>query len=391
MVIHGESGPPSLMCLPIGSLLGHTLCRFLIDDDDAGSRCGIARLEIAFLHIEMPMVLKYPGQVSRYDALRFRSVETGAPRQRNPAPALLPLSGSSAGRGFSVEGRQFPPSENVSASYRLTCPGYFKTMGISMLKGRDFEARDATTAPGVVIINEETAKAYWPNEDPIGKRIKLGGPDSPWMTIVGVAANVRHFGLDGEARREMFRPYSQGAWPVMTIVAKTAADPAAFAGAARAALLRIDPDLPVSRVTTMEAIERDSTGSRRFPMMLLGTFGLIALLLAMIGVYGVVNYIVSQRTREIGIRMALGARGGQVLALVVRGALRPVLAGLALGVIGAFFAARLLGTLLFHVQPGDPLVLAGIAGMLGASAIAASLVPARRASRLDPIKVLRTD
>ena len=126
-------------------------------------------------------------------------------------------------------------------------------------------------------------------------------------------------------------------------------------------------------------------------MMLLGTFGLIALLLAMIGVYGVVNYIVAQRTREIGIRMALGAQGEQVLALVVRGALRPVVAGLALGVIGAFFAARLLGTLLFHVQPGDPLVLAGIAGMLGASAIAASLVPARRASRLDPIKVLRTD
>ena len=171
--------------------------------------------------------------------------------------------------------RRSRPEQNASASYRLTCPGYFKSMGIRMIRGRDFDARDATEAPGAVIINEETAKRYWPNEDPIGRRIKLGRPTdgTPWMTVVGVVANVRHFGLDDVARREMFRPYSQGAWPVMTIVAKTAADPAGYTSAVRAALQRIDPDLPVARVSTMESIERNSMGSRRFPMMLLAAFG----------------------------------------------------------------------------------------------------------------------
>jgi putative ABC transport system permease protein len=305
----------------------------------------------------------------------------------------LPLSGANAGRGFAIEGRTFPPGENASASYRLTCPGYFKTLGIPLLEGRDFDARDSTDAPGVVILNEETAKLYWPNQHAVGQRIKLGRTDSdtPWMTVVGVAANVRHFGLDNAARREMFRPYSQAVWPVMTVVVKTASDPGEFTTSVRSALQRIDPDVPISRVTTMEAVERDSTGSRRFPMMLLGAFGFVALTLAIVGVYGVVNYIVTQRTREIGIRMALGARGAQVLQLVVAGSLGPVVTGLAIGGAGAFFAARLLGTLLFNVQPGDPVVLAGIAAMLGASALAASLVPARRAALVDPIRVLKED
>ena len=305
----------------------------------------------------------------------------------------LPLSGSNAGRSFSIDGKTMPPGENASASYRLTCPGYFKSMGIRMIRGRDFDARDATEAPGVVIINEETAKRYWPDEDPIGRRFKLGRPGdgTPWMTVVGVAANVRHFGLDDVARREMFRPYSQAAWPMMTIAAKTAAAPATYASAVRAALGGIDPDLPVARVSTMESIERNSTGSRRFPMMLLGAFGLVAFALAVVGVYGVVSYVVTQRTREIGIRVALGARRAQVLRLVVMGAMRPVIAGLLIGSAGAVFASRLLGTLLYNVKPGDPAVVAGIAAALAVAAVAASLVPGARATRVDPITVLKVE
>jgi putative ABC transport system permease protein len=305
----------------------------------------------------------------------------------------LPLSGANAGRGFAIEGRTMPPGENASASYRLTCPGYFKTLGIPMLKGRDFDTRDATSAAGAVIVNEETAKRYWPKEDPIGRRIKLGRPEStnPWMTVVGVVGNVRHFGLDDVARREMFRPYSQAAWPVMTIVTKTATDPGSYSLSIRAALQQIDPDLPVARVTTMEAIERDSLGSRRFPMMLLGAFGAVALALAVIGVYGVVSYLVARRTREIGIRVALGAGRGQVLRLVLAGAMRPVVAGLVVGTIGAIFASRLLGMLLFNVKPGDPAVVAGIVLMLAGAAIAASLVPGARATRVDPITVLKVE
>jgi predicted permease len=305
----------------------------------------------------------------------------------------LPLSGANAGRSFSIEGRTMPQGQNASAAYRLTCPGYFKALGIPLLKGRDFEARDSTEAPGAVIVNEETAKRYWPDADPIGQRIKLGRPDSanPWMTVVGVVGNVRHFGLDDVARREMFRPYSQAAWPVMTIVAKTASEPAGFAAAVRAALQRIDPDLPVGRTTTMEAIETNSTGARRFPMILLAAFGAVALALAIVGVYGVVSYVVTQRTREIGIRVALGARRGQVIRLIVAGALRPVLAGIAVGAVGAAFASRLLGALLYNVKPGDPVVIAGIAALLAAAAVVASLVPGARATRVDPVTVLRTE
>ena len=305
----------------------------------------------------------------------------------------VPLSGANAGRGFSIDGKVLPPGENASASYRLTCPGYFKSMGIRMIRGRDFDARDALEAAGVVIVNEETAKRYWPDEDPIGRRIKLGpaaGP-LPWLTVVGVAANVRHFGLDSAIRREMFRPYSQAAWPIMTVVVKTAAEPAGFTTAVRSALQGIDPDLPVARVSTMETIARNSTGSRRFPMMLLAAFGTVALALAVIGVYGVVSYVVTQRTREIGIRVALGARRGQVLRLVLRGAMVPVLAGVAAGAVGAVFAARLLGTLLYEVKPADPVVLGAIAMLLAGAAVAASLVPGARATRVDPITVLKVE
>jgi putative ABC transport system permease protein len=174
-------------------------------------------------------------------------------------------------------------------------------------------------------------------------------------------------------------------------VAKTATDPAGYASTMRSALQGIDPDLPVGRVSTMEEIVRGSTGSRRFPMMLLGAFGAVALVLAVVGVYGVVSYVVTQRTREIGIRVALGARRAQVLRLVVMGALRPVIAGLAIGSVGAAFAARLLGTLLYDVKPGDPAVLAGIAAVLAVAAMAASLVPGARATRVDPITVLKAE
>jgi putative ABC transport system permease protein len=304
----------------------------------------------------------------------------------------VPLSGANAGRAFTVDGLTLPPGELATANYRLTCPGYFKSMGIPILKGRDFDLRDTTSSAGVVIINEETAKKYWPGADPIGRRIRMGLDDKPQiLTVVGVVANVRHFGLDNSARREMFRPYSQAAWPVMTIVAKTAMAPEAVAAPMRGALQKIDADLPVGPAFTMTQVERESMGSRRFPMMLLGAFGAIALALAIVGVYGVVSCVVAQRTREIGIRVALGARRAQVLHLVLIGAMRPVVLGIVIGVVGAVFATRLLTTLLYQVSPGDPLVLAAIACLLAGAGVVASLVPGARATRVDPIDVLRVE
>jgi putative ABC transport system permease protein len=302
----------------------------------------------------------------------------------------LPLSGANAGRSFAVEGFTPLPGERASANYRLTCPGYFKTMGIPILKGRDFTTRDVVDGAPVAIVNEETGKRYWPGVDPIGRHIRLNDSD-PWITIVGVARNVRHFGLDEAAHRELFRPYSQAAWPVMTVVVKTAIAPAAAMPPVRKALQTIDPDLPVGAGTTMSDVEEGSMGGRRFPMLLLAVFGAVALALAIVGVYGVVSYVVAQRTREIGIRVALGARRGQVIRLVVWGAMRPVIAGVVVGGIGAVFASRLLGSLLYDVKPGDPAVFAIIAVLLSCAGGAASLVPGRRATRVDPITVLKTD
>ena len=303
----------------------------------------------------------------------------------------LPLSGANAGRGFAIDGRSFPPERSPSAAYRLTCPGYFKTLGIRMVSGRDFTRADATNAQHVVIINETTAATYWPDGDALGSRIKLGDINSnvAWMTVVGVAADVRHFGLDAAPRREIFRPYSQAAWPVMTIAVKSASDPLGLATAVREALRRIDPDQPVSRVRTMGQVVDESVGARWFPMLLLGLFAGVALLLAAVGVYGVVSYVVSQRTREIGIRMALGARHATVIRSVVTRAAVPIALGLIAGAFAANLAAGQLTGLLFQVEPTDPVVLVSISLLLGAVAIAASWVPARKAAGVDPVQVLR--
>jgi len=306
----------------------------------------------------------------------------------------LPLSGANAGRGLTIEGRPVPPpDQGVNASYRLTCPGYFSALGIPVVRGRDFTAADTLTAPGVVILNEEMARRYFEGQDPIGQRIKLGRPESstPWMTIVGVVGDVRHFGLDTAVRREIFRPYSQSVWPSMTIAVKTAVEPLTLAYAVKAGLGRIDPEQPVSRVRTMDDVVAESVGGRRFPMLLLAIFSGLALTLAAIGVYGVVNYLVSQRTRELGIRVALGARRRQMMQLVVGGSLRPIVAGLIVGVAGAMFGARLLSTLLYSVKPSDPSVLAGIVALLGLTAAAACWLPARRAATVDPLVALREE
>jgi predicted permease len=310
------------------------------------------------------------------------------------AMSHLPLSGANAGRGFAIEGRPPDvPDEGPSASYRLTCPGYFKTLGIPMLEGRDFTLADTTTSPGVVIINEATALRYWPGQDPIGQRFKLGSVTSsnPWMTVVGIAKNVRHFGLDTEARREIFRPYSQASWPAMTVVVKTAAEPASMAPSVRAVLAKVAPDQPVSNIRTMEQVVALSVGSRRSPMVLLGLFSAVALVLAAIGVYGVVSYVVSQRMREMGIRMALGARAWQVTRLVLERSLLPIGAGIVAGIAGSLAASRMLSALLYDVAPGDPAVLGTIVLILGSTAIAACLVPARRAAGVDPLVVLREE
>jgi putative ABC transport system permease protein len=302
----------------------------------------------------------------------------------------MPLEGSGASRGFEIEGRPAPgPNDLPGARYRIVCPGYFNTLGIPVTRGRDFTLADGLTSPPVVIVSESTARLYWPNQDPVGTRIRIGS--NPWMTVVGVTADVRQIRLDMDAPRIIYRSYSQAAWPAMSVTVKTDMEPLTLTTAAQRALRRIDPDMPVSRIRTMESIIAASLGDRRFPMQLLGLFSIVALMLAAIGVYGVVSYIASQRTREIGIRVALGAQPPQVTRQIVARSLIPIGAGLVAGITGALFASTLLQGLLFGVRPSDPFVLGSIAIVLGGAAVVASWIPARRAAGVDPISVLRQE
>ena len=304
----------------------------------------------------------------------------------------LPLSGGNAGRGFMVEGHPFTkPEDQPGANYAVACPNYFRTMGIPILRGREFTDADTVDATQVIVINEAMARKYWPNEDAVGKRIRLGGmdPSGTMLTVVGVARDVRHSGLARRIDPHFFRPYTQAGWPVMTIVVKTASAPLAYSNSVQTALLRANPDRAISKIRTMEEIVSGSVGSRRFPMIMLEVFSVLALALASVGIAGVVSYTVAQRTNEIGIRMALGARPTDVLWLITRQSGVWVLVGLAIGVAGAVGVTRVLSGLLYGVNPGDPWVLAAVSILLGVVGFAACYFPARRAMDVDPMVALR--
>jgi len=307
------------------------------------------------------------------------------------AVAHLPFEGN-AGRSFQIEGRPpAAPGQFPGANYTVACPNYFRTMGIPIVRGREFTTQDTVNAPGVIVINETMARAFWPKEDPIGRAIRLGGSDGPRLTIVGVAGDVHHVGLDAPVQRQFFRPYMQAGWPVMTVVVRTIHAPATFAAPVKKALASALPDWPVAGFQTMEEVVHDSTGSRRFPMLLLSVFSVVALGLAAVGIVGVVGHSVTQRTHEIGLRMALGARTMDVLRLVVSSNMVWVLVGLAAGLAGSAALTRLLAGLLYGVRPLDPVVLGGVSVLLAAVALFASYLPARRAAKIDPMAALRIE
>ncbi len=303
------------------------------------------------------------------------------------AVSTLPFQGH-ASRSFLIEGRPPDPEHEIGAAYGVACPGFFRTMGVPLLAGREFTHQDTVDSPGVIVINQAMARYYWPKEDPIGRRIVQR---SKPLVVVGVVGDMRIWGLDEQTHPQFFRPYTQAAWPFMNMVVRTTAAPAAFLGQVKKVLTDIEPDRPVSNVQTMEDLVHDSVGSRRFPMLLLVAFALLGLVLAAVGILGVVSYSVAQRTHEIGIRMALGARTGDVLALMVAGNMKWVLAGTGLGILGSLGLTRLLGKLLYEVRPADPMVLGAVSLALVLVALLASYLPARRAARVDPMVALRCE
>jgi predicted permease len=315
----------------------------------------------------------------------------------------LPLGGDTWGRSFHVEGRPLPaPGEGRSAIYRVALPGYFRTMGLPLLRGRDFGDTDHLGAPGVVIVNHRLAERHWPGEDPIGKRITLDNPseDPEWLTVVGVSGNAVTEDWVAPAQWEVYLPYLQrrsyleephSHYAYLTVVVRTTGDPALVAPALRSAIWSVDGNVAISSVRTMDEVVRRATSSPRFYLLLLATFAGVALALAAVGVYGVTSYSVARRRSEIGIRMALGARPADLLRMIVGEALVVAGAGAAVGLAAALALTRVMASLLYGVEPADPVTFAAVPVVLAVVALAATYVPARRATRIDPLAALRSE
>lgn len=304
----------------------------------------------------------------------------------------LPLGGSFESYSFDIVGLPpFPPGQQPSADRRVISPDYFRTMSTVLRKGRPFSAQDQIKAPAVTIINETFARQFFPGEEPIGKRILPGeGPRAVAREIVGVVADIRHAGLDVEPTPEYYVPYQQTSVDDLTVVARTTgAHPNTIANPVREVIRAMDRDQPVYNIRPMVQLVDDSIAQRRFNMVLLGGFALLALVLASIGIFGVMSYSVAQRTREIGVRIALGAQPRDVLKIVLSQALSLTVIGLALGIVGAVALSRFLVTLLFGIKPTDPATFAFVSFALGIVAIAACFIPARRATKIDPLVALK--
>ena len=313
------------------------------------------------------------------------------------AASLVPLARYNTSSSLQIEGKPLEGEEQIEGNTRQVSSRYFKTLGIP-LQGRDFQGGDRPGAPRVAIVNETLARMAWPGEQAVGKRLAYWTDEEErpvWHEIVGVAGDVRQRELTEDARPELYVPMAQASEDLwgdrdvsMALVVRTAGDPASLAAPVRQAVLRVDPRLPVYDVATMDEIRATWTATTRFNMLLLTSLGAIGLVLAIVGIYGVIAYFVSQRTQEIGLRMALGATQRRVLGMVAYQAMRPVLVGLAVGVAGAAAATRVLSGLLYGVTATDPVTFAGVLVVLAMAALLASWVPARRAARVDPSRAL---
>ena len=305
----------------------------------------------------------------------------------------LPLTGSDSFLAFAIEGRpDAKPYEGPESGFHQVSPGYFRVLGIPLLRGRAFDARDVRQAPGAVIVSDTLAKRYWAGEDPVGRRVSFGVNDKgerDWTTIIGVAADVRQKGLHTDPRPEAYVPYTQAPSRYATLVVGSALDSSGLAASLGREVQAVDPDVPVYDVRTMREVLDGSLASRRFNMALLALFAVMAVLLAAVGLYGVLAYMVTQRTHEIGVRVALGAQKRDVLRLVVGQGMALALGGVVLGILGALALTRVLATLLVGVAVTDPWTFGAVAVLLAAVAFLACYVPARRAARVDPMIALR--
>jgi putative ABC transport system permease protein len=307
------------------------------------------------------------------------------------ATSGLPLSGNGGSGTTAPDSPLLQPNQFPEADQRYITPGYFETVGTKLIAGRYFDDHDNETSARVAIVDESMVRAFWPTEDPIGKRIKLGGPQStnPWMTIVGVVKHVRLGSLERPSRVELYIPHAQVPLNGMSLAIKTSGDLNAISAAVQRATMSIDPEQPIYAVRPFNELLADSMMRRRIVMVLLAVFAGVALTLAALGIYGVISYWVSQRSQEIGIRLALGATRGDVLQMVIVQSLSVVVIGVAIGLVSSIGISRAMTTMLFNVNAADPVTFVLVCGSLLFVGLVASLIPALRATLVDPVHTLR--
>ena len=313
------------------------------------------------------------------------------------AVRALPLGSTIGDWGLLVDGYVPPPGAGAKGDWQIVTDGYFETMGERIVRGRGITAADTADSMLVAVVNEELARRYWPGRDAIGGRMKIGNAQRPWVTVVGIAADVRHNGITEVIKEKFYVPHAQwhratgNAVRGMTLVVKSTASPQSLASAVRGEIRRLDAARPVANVRTMADVVDATLSAPRFAGILLASFAALALALSAVGIYGVLSYLVSRRTREIGIRLAIGARRAHVLRMVLRSALGLAFTGIVTGLLAAAWAARLMSGLLHSVAPGDPATFTIVGTSLAVVALLASLVPALRATRIDPIVALKSE
>jgi len=358
-----------------------------------GTSSGLNPHNLITLELELPDVRYHAAQQQTLFQQQLLQRVGSLPGVQNAATVdNLPFSGNAFNTSFTIEGRPTgPTTETPRAYYRVISPDYFPAIGIELHKGNQFTDRDTAEQPGVAIVNETAAQRYWPGVDPLGKRIKRGRPESknPWLTVIGIVSGSRQLSLKEGSQPEIYVPYLQNPGLTFTLVARTASDPRSLTGALRKEVLSADREIPAVNIKLMEELISNSVAKERFYVLLLAVFAALALILAAVGVYGVMSYSVTLRTRDIGIRMALGARPVDIFKHIVGQALLLGLIGLGVGIVLAITSTRVMSSLLYGINATDPLTLAITSLVLLAVALLASYLPARRATRVDPLVTLR--
>jgi predicted permease len=347
--------------------------------------------------ISMRVSLRGLKYQMRDDLIRFlASVHENVVRlpgvMEEAAVSSLPMSGALAWGGLDVEGYTPPPGQSpIQVDRRGATPGYFRTMQIPLLQGRPFADRDAPDAPKVAIVDEKLARYLWPGQNPLGKRVRFSGGKPSWLEVIGVAGPVKQYGLDAEPRMTVYVPYAQLTVVSVYLVVRTVADAPGSLPAILSAIHSVDPEIPVYGIMTMRERLSRSLARPRFAMAMLAAFAGFALILAAVGVYGVISYLVTQSVHDIGVRMALGAQPRSILGMVLGRGMKLAAAGLVIGLAGAVALTRLMASLLFGVSATDIVTFSLVALFLGLIAFLASYFPALRAARLDPMIALRED